>query len=160
MSKTIRKKANGAPDNDPDRLVVTFANGEQVAYSISDETRIPSNPDELVREAAKAPQQYGTWADLTATALRKVRNLEYTLQVMEAEIGWAVRAYIQQNDSPSYVSEDHVKRGVSANEKIQQARRKLNHARHKYERIRAVRDAVAHKCRIIANMVAGAYKGI
>lgn len=138
---------------DVESLTLTLEDGRKATFHIADELAIPADPDALRIEATRAPARYAFWSYQTERALSAVRKQEKRLAETEAEAHLLWTTYYRDHTAETYISNDTVRSHVAKESDVMSARIRLNSLRREYGMLRAVRDSLDHRTRMIHKLV-------
>lgn len=134
-------------------LKVKLESGQEVELSLSAELAIPDGPDELVNAARHGAERYAFWAYQYERALGRLRAEESKLVTVEGTWGQIWRKNIMENTEWD-VTEKAVEEGKGIQPEVRDARITVNAVRKEAGILRAVKDAMNHRCFALDRLVA------
>lgn len=138
---------------DVESLTLKLEDGRKATFRIADELAIPTDPDQMRMEATRAPARYAFWSYQTERALAAVRKQEKRLAEAEALTHLLWTKYYKEHTAETYISNDTIRSHVAQESDVMSARIHLNSLRREYGMIRAVRDSLDHRTRMLHKLV-------
>ena len=137
---------------DVETITLTLEDGRKAAFNIAAELAIPTDPDEMRQAAIDAPSRYAFWSYQTERALSALRKMEKREREM---VGYKTMEWwtYYQEYTAEYASRDVVAARVDTETDVQSARIRLNSLRREYGMLRAVRDSLDHRTRMLHKLV-------
>lgn len=137
-------------------VVIRLESDEEVLFNLDDELSVPHDPADLIEEAERAPAKTAFWAYQMERALRKVRDGENELEILEGEKYVTVRDHLMTHpDWRVAKPTDALIRSVMVQQdSVGDLREKLSALREAYGILRAVKDACEHRCFLLRKLIA------
>lgn len=136
---------------DVEAITLTMENGEVVTLRPKDELKIPTDPDLLRKAAITGPSRLAFWDYQTERCLRVVRDQERDLERIEGEAGLVMRKFLEQEGEVR--NESVIRDRLAIDDKVVEARKKLNSAKESYGVLRATTDAVRHRMYVLTKLL-------
>lgn len=137
--------------SDIESIEIVLEDGRKATFSMDAELCIPSDPDLLFAEAERAPARYAFWSYQTERALSTLRKAEaeYDRMVAGKELLW--RKYYNDHTAEAPTN-DMVRARVDQENDVLRAKNRLTSRKREYGILRALRDAQAHRTRMIESL--------
>lgn len=132
---------------------VKLENGQVVSLSVSKALYIPDGPVQIINAQKKAAARYAFWAYQAEIQMGRVRALQRQLEMKEAQGDVTFRTYII-NECQWDVTEAAVSALKDMDATIGGMRVALNKARKEYGILRAMKEALNHRCFALDRLVA------
>jgi len=133
-------------------LSIKFSNGEKIKFSFAEETVIPRDPSAQIDACLKAPAQVAFWSAQETRALHEVRKQEE--RVKKTEAGWYMgyrRFHMDETDD--FPTERMLRSNIDLNDDVQKERTRLTTLQKQYGMMRAMRQAVEHRCYVLRRLI-------
>lgn len=133
-------------------LRVRLENGERVEFDLSRELAVPTDPDELLQEARKAPAQVAFWSYQAERGLERVRKAESLLARKEAHQYLVYRRWYETEECVD-PTEAMLRARLDQDWELRKFRVALRARRKEYGDLRAARDAVDLRARMMRTLL-------
>jgi hypothetical protein len=134
-------------------ITIELENHQKVALSAASELRIPDGPNAILAAQRTAPARYAFWAYQAEIQNGRVRALQRKLEMKEGQGDLTFRKYICM-ECEWDVTEGGVKALKDVDATIGGLRVALNRARKEYGILRAMKEALNHRCFALDRLVA------
>jgi hypothetical protein len=134
-------------------ITVQLENKQAVSLNVAAELRIPDGPDAIIEAQRHAAERFAFWAYQTEIQMGRVRAAQRKLEMKEGQGDLTFRKYIMLE-----CEWDVTEAGVNAMKDMDAAigslRVALNAARKEYGILRAMKEALNHRCFALDRLVA------
>ena len=132
---------------------IKLDSGERVRFNLAAEVGVPRNPLVMIREARRAPARVLFWSAQLARADAEVRKHRRRVSQMEGTVAQKARAYYHKGSDERFVTDRMVNAVVDTVSEVRDVRVSLDTAEVQRDMIRAVYDAVVHRCYVLRKLV-------
>ena len=151
--KSLKFSTGAEAINSIANLTLVMENGEQLTFSMADETEVPEDLDQCFKYYQKAAAQQAFWQYQTERMLHTVRFFETGLAKAEGDASVRLRDKLQDERPDELIAESAVNHAAACHPEIVKLKNSLNQLRLTYGLVKSVSDAVRRRSEVLKTCV-------
>jgi hypothetical protein len=133
-------------------LEIRLENGRKCAFSMAEELKFPTDPDDLRQAAIQAPSQLAFWNYQLERSLHALRVQGGQTKKVESE--WYIRYRKFRNEkTDGFTTEAQLRADLDLDNDVMVARSRLHATKLQHGLCRAMRDSVEHRVYLLRRLI-------